>query len=297
MLILPRPAHFPRVSMSLGFRMDRSKAGRKEPLDIVVAVRNDSSSNMTALKIQLTQECRWSAKGQHDKMTRVIASMVVPGSQLGKMKSTPGIGSDGGQSVAPVEANPRTDLMQKLAAGSGLRFQLVVPGNCHLSLQTTNISVTHSVGVMLVTTGCMAAPCVWAPLSVVAWSASTGPVVPLPLATSAVTQQILPALPRHTVPSQTLPNLPRQMVQYLAGPYGSAPTAPTAPPYPHDNPPSVTTYGSAQSVPYQQKSPPPCTTNGSAPGFVPDGQYPSRQPMPYATAVEMDAHGNVTPGL
>lgn len=84
----------------MGFRMDRSVAGLNEPLELNVAVRNDSSSVLTALKIQLQQECHWSAHGEHEKMSRTIVSMVLPWSEFGKMQSTPGTGSGRGQSVA-----------------------------------------------------------------------------------------------------------------------------------------------------------------------------------------------------
>lgn len=52
-------------SVSLGFRTERSVAGLKEPFDLLVAVRNDSSSKVSSLKIQLLQECRWTAQGHH----------------------------------------------------------------------------------------------------------------------------------------------------------------------------------------------------------------------------------------
>lgn len=311
----------PRVSVSLGFRMERSVAGRKEPLDLLVAVRNDSSSKLSSLNIQLQQECRWSAHGHHDKMTRVMTSMVVVlGPEFGKMKSTPGSGtSDRGQSVAPVEESPRSDLMQRLNSGSGVRVQLVVPDNCLFSLQTTNVTITHSVGVMLGTPDCMAAPCIWTPLSVLPSTGTAGPAA-LPGATSAVPPQTVPDLPRNTVPLQTVPDLHRPTAQqYSAGPYGPAPTAP----YPNNSPPS---YGSAQTVPYPRQTvpdlrrptahqysagpygpastapypnnnPPPGATYSSSPGRVPDMPYPSQQPVPYATAVGMNAFRNVTPAL
>lgn len=267
-------------------------AGLKEPLDLLVAVRNDSSSNVSSLKIQLLQECRWTAQGHHAKMARTMAStVIVLDTEFGKMKSTAGSGkSDRGQSVAPVEENPRSDLMQRLNSGSGVRVQLVVPGNCLYSLQTTNVAVTHLVGAMLVTPDCMAAPCIWTSLSVLPLPTGTGPAA-MPGATSAVPPQSIPDLPRNTMPLQSVPDLQRSTAQqYSAGSYGPAPTAP----YPNNSPPPC---GSTQTAPYPHNNPPPGATYGSAQGRVPDMPYPSQQPIPYATAVGMKAYGNVTPGL
>ena len=171
--------------------------------------------------------------------------------------------------------------MQRLNSGSGVRVQLVVPGNCLYSLQTTNVTVTHLVGAMLVTPDCMAAPCIWTPLSVLPLLTGTGPAAMPGAAVS------IPDLPRNTtVPLQSVPDLQRSTAQqYSAGSYG---------PYPNNSPPP---YGSTQTAPYPQNNPPPGATYGSAQGRVPDMPYPSQQPIPYATAVGMKAYGNVTPGL
>lgn len=199
----------------MGFHMERSVAGFNDPKGLAVAARNNSSSSVNKLTIQLKQECIWSADRHQAKKDQTLAStLVLPGSELEGLQWVPGAGNDRGQSVTQI------DLQQQLAAGAGTRFQLVVPGNSLPSLQAENVTITHSVGVVLDTPCCIAEPCLWARLCVV-------PTVSAPEAQPGAMS---------LVPPQALLNLPPQTVQNSAGPYGSARTAQ----YPNNSP----TYGS-----------------------------------------------------
>lgn len=294
-LVLPRPVPAPRVSMSLGFCMERPAAGHNEPLGIAVAARNNSSTSVNKLTLQLQQEVTWSAKGHPAKQENTLASVVVlPGSELGGFQWVSGSGSNYAQSVAPVAADAQNDLQQQLASGGGTRFQLVVPGDSLPTLQVENIKICHSVGVVVDTECCIAEPCVWAPFSVVPTAGAPG----------------LQPGPASLSPAQTLTSLPPQTAQYSAGPYGSAPTdlypnsnpssgitygSSQTVPYPSTNPPSGTTYGSGQTVPYSNNNPPSGVACGSQPGFAPTNvQYPTQQAVAYS-GVEMDEYGHAKP--
>lgn len=249
-------------------------AGHNEPIDLVVAARNDSSTSVYKLTIQLQQEITWSAKKHTSKVEKTLATVIIPPlSELGGFQWTPGKGNDRRQSVAPIEET----VQQQLAAGAGTRFQLIVPANSLPTLQVENIKISHSVGIVVDTECCTAEPAVWVPLNVV-------PMTAAPEAQPGATS---------LVPPQTFTNnLPPQTAHFSAGPYGSAPTAS----YPNSYASSSMTYGSAQTVPYPNTNPPPEMTYGFEPGLDPDAAYRTQQPVPYASAVvEMDEYGHARP--
>lgn len=281
-LFPPGPAPpIPRVSMSLGFQMERSAVGHNEPIGLAVAARNDTSTNVNMVKIQLQQSVAWRAKRHSAKKETTLASIVVPpGSELGGFQWASGSVNNGrGQSVAPVENTGQNGLQQQIDAGAGTQFQLAVPGSSLPTLETENIKISHSVGVVVDTECCIADPCVCAPLCVVP---TAGALVAQPEAMSLA-------------PAQTLPNLPPQAAQpYSAGPYGSA--SPTDP-YPNNSPTSGMTYGSAQTMPYLNNNDAPLgMTYGSAPGgFAPGVQYPTQQAVSCSGVLEMDEYGHAKP--
>lgn len=152
--------------MSLGFRMDRSSIGLNEPIGLNIVARNDSSTAVKSMRIQVKQVTRWTARGHGDSKTRTVASMVVPGAQLGALQWPSQTGNDRGQGMVAVAAGARQHLQEQLSSGTGTRYQLLVPGSSLLTFQTTNISVSHTLGVELDTSFCLGAPCVWTPLRV-----------------------------------------------------------------------------------------------------------------------------------
>lgn len=257
--------------MSLAFRMERSAAWHDEPIGLAVTARNDSSSSVKKVTIELKQAIFWSANGHRSAMDQTLASIpVLPGSELGGLQWAPDTGGDYGRSAALVEEIPHTDLEQRLANGAGTRFQLVVPEYSLPTLQVENINITHSVGVVVHTGCCIAQPCVWVPLTVVQTAAPEAQ----PGATSLA-------------PPQTIPSLPPQTAQHSAGPYGSAPIAP----YPS----AGMTYGSVQTATGPKKNLPSGIACGTEPGLALGMHHPTQQVVQYS-GVEMDEYGHAKPG-
>lgn len=251
--------------------MERSVTALNESIGLSVAARNNSSSSVNKLTIQLQQECKWSANGHPAKKDRTLASEVVlPGSEVGGLQWTPGTGNENGQIVTPIEDNPHSDLQQQLASWAGTRFELVVPGNSLPTLQAENVAVSHSVGVVLDTPCCIAEPSVWTPLCVV-------PMIMGPKAQQGATS---------IVPPQALPNFPPQTEEYPAGPYGSSQTVP----YLSCNPPPSTAYdGPAQTEPYPSNISPPCVGYGGSAQTVPYSDNNPPPGMTYGGSAQMKA--------
>ena len=88
------PSPFPFLlftcsSMSIGFEAHRSVVGINEPVRLTVVARNDSSSSVPSMHIKIVQVCTWYARGHKESKTRTVASMIVPGSQLGVVQRAP----------------------------------------------------------------------------------------------------------------------------------------------------------------------------------------------------------------
>lgn len=282
--------------MSVGFLLDHSLAGVNTPLGLNAVARNDSGSSVNQIEIELKQETIWTARGHRSRKNRTLASVVVPGSELGALQKVVGTGDGRGQSIAAIEDNGRQDLEQKLAAGVGTRFELMVPGHSLFTFQAENVRVSHSVGVVLDTPCCIGAPAVWAPLCIHA-GAREG--VAQPGGGSPVSPGVL----THSSP---------QSVPYSTGPYGPAQTLPY--PSPHDprNVPmqAPPPYFPAQTVPYSSGSYGPSPTApypgpqgtmpGSPPGISygspPSVGYPMQEAVPYGSTVQMDSYGHAKPG-
>jgi len=129
----------------VSYLMERSVAGPNELIGVAVAARNDSTTNVNKLTIQLQQEIVWTAKGHPAKQETNLASVVVPpGSDLGGFQWIKGSAIDYYSQNA---GNSQSDLQQQLAGGGGTRFELVVPGTSAPTLQVENVKITHSVGV------------------------------------------------------------------------------------------------------------------------------------------------------
>lgn len=283
---LPLPpfvVSFRRISMSIGFRMNTSTVGPDDSISLDVVARNNSSSKVNQMLIQLKQETKWNAHRHHDNRTRTIASILVPASELGELQWAAGPGTERGQSVAVVESNARQDLEQQLSAGRSTRVELKVPGNALLTTQAPNISVSHTVGVVLDTPCCIGAPAVWTPLYL---QVGAGGTEVQPGGGSVVLAQAAPCPSPQTIPypagpTQPSPYLAPQTPQYFTGPYGSVQYS-TGP------------YGSAQIIPYPT---PQGATYGAPPGaslgYTPGVQcYPTHQAV---AAVKMDENGRVIP--
>ena len=152
--------------MSIGFEADRSVVGINEPVRLTVVARNDSSSSVKSMHIEIMQVCTWYARGFKEIKERTVASMIVSGSQLGEVQRPAEEGHQRGRSTIAVETAARQYLQKLLLAGAGTRYELLVPDECLLTLETGLIDVRHSLGVRLKTPTCINAPEVWMPLRV-----------------------------------------------------------------------------------------------------------------------------------
>ena len=135
-------------------------------MSVVVVACNNSSSDVNDLEIEIKQETRWYARSHADLRKRTIASVKVPGSQLGELQRAPEKGHERGRSQAAIADAAQRDLEDMLKAGAGTKYELVVPSNCHTSTQTSLIIVRHALVVELKTPNCITSPEVWMPLRV-----------------------------------------------------------------------------------------------------------------------------------
>lgn len=161
-LLFPSLTNSRRASMSVGLQADRSVVGLNETLGLTVVARNDSSVSVKALHIELVQETTWYANGAKDNSVRTIESMVVPGTELRAAE----VGDQRGRSASVVADTARADLQEQLAAGGGTRFEILVPADASLTLQSETIQVRHVLTVRLQTPSCVDSPDVWMPLRV-----------------------------------------------------------------------------------------------------------------------------------
>lgn len=144
------------TSVSIGFQADRSAVGLNAPLGLTVVGRNDSSTRVKAMHIEIRQLSKWTARGSHnvvvpEKHSRTIASIVVPESELGALQRPEKDEGRHGQSAAAGAAGE--DLEQQLAAGGGTRYELWVPGDALLTLQAETFEVSHTLSLWLETGG------------------------------------------------------------------------------------------------------------------------------------------------
>ncbi|CAN0329985.1 unnamed protein product [Ectocarpus sp. 12 AP-2014] len=149
-------------SMSLGFQADRSVVGLNEPVGVTVVARNDSSVAVKNLRVELVQETSWTANGAGDVSTRVVKSVVVPGAELGAAE----FGDQRGRSAAAIADTARADLERQLASGAGTRYELTVPADTSITLNSETIQVRHVLTVRIQGPRCVECPDVWTPLHV-----------------------------------------------------------------------------------------------------------------------------------
>lgn len=152
--------------MSIGFRADRSAVARGGSLGLTAVARNDSSSSVKAMHVELVQVSTWFAYGCKESKTRTIASVVVTGAELGSALAAAKKGNQRGRGPVAVADAARRDLQEVLDAGAGTRYELAVPDKCLDTMKTTMIQVGHSLSVRLKTPSCINSPDVWMPLRV-----------------------------------------------------------------------------------------------------------------------------------
>lgn len=148
--------------MSLGFQADRSAVGRNEPVGVTVVARNDSSTAVKNLLIELVQETKYWAQGSEDCSTRTLTSVAVPLPELAAVE----VGGRRGQGSSAVADAAREELENQLAAGAGSKHEILVPGDASLTFQSETITVRHLLTVRLETPSCVDPPDVWMPLRI-----------------------------------------------------------------------------------------------------------------------------------
>lgn len=152
--------------MSIGFHADRSVIRFNEPLGITVAARNDSSTSVKELRVEIKQVTGWSANSHGSNHKRTVASTVVSGSQLGAIYQAVEKGENRGRSPEVVAEAARVELQMVLASGNGDRLTLVVPDTCKETMDIGIIQVKHMLSVELKTSTFTSSPDVWMSLHV-----------------------------------------------------------------------------------------------------------------------------------
>lgn len=161
--------------MSLGFEANRSVVGHNEPISLVVVARNDSSSAVKEMNIEIKQKISWSASMYNDHRKRTMASIKVSGSQLGELQRASPQGHERGRSPTAIADAARNELQEMLKAGAGTKYELVLPDDCPTTMQTSLINVRHALVVELKTPTFVTSPEAWMPLRVQNNATSTSP--------------------------------------------------------------------------------------------------------------------------
>lgn len=143
--------------MTIGCRVDRLEARTGAAIELNIVVQNDSPVTVNAMHIKMKQQAKWTARSHESSKTRTLASVQVPGSELGGA-GTRAIGSVRGQCAASIAEAAREDVQQGLVAGKGTRYTLLIPPSALLSIETDNIEIIHYVSVKLKTTGFNSSP-------------------------------------------------------------------------------------------------------------------------------------------
>lgn len=163
-----------RTSMSIGFETDHSIVRINDAIELILVANNDSTSQVNAMQVEIVQICTWYAHGYKEKKTRILASTVVAGSELGEMQRAVGTGDRRGRSPDELAGDARRDLKERLAVGAGTRCKLLVPDNCLLTVRTGFVEVTHLLGMQLKTPFYTSSPNIWMHLRVHPASKITG---------------------------------------------------------------------------------------------------------------------------
>ncbi|CAN0089818.1 unnamed protein product, partial [Laminaria digitata] len=157
---------FKKGSMSIGFEADRSVVGINEAVGLTVVARNDSSSSVKSMHVEIVQVCTWYARSYKESKKTAVASIAVSGSQLGEVQRAADKGSRRGRSASAMEDAARMYVQELLAAGTGTRYELLVPNDCLFTLKSGMIEVSHLLSVRLKTPTCISSPDVCMPLHV-----------------------------------------------------------------------------------------------------------------------------------
>lgn len=143
--------------MTIGCQVDRLEVRTDRAIELNTVVRNDSSLTVTSMVINIKQEAKWKARGRHSSKKRTLATIVVPGSEIGGAQPR-ALGSERGQSLASIAAATREEVRYQATAGDGAHYRITVPRSALLSMKIDNIEVKHWLSVKLKTTGLNSSP-------------------------------------------------------------------------------------------------------------------------------------------
>lgn len=146
------------ASVSVGFSVDTLVVWTGETVGLDLAARNDSSRTVTAMDIKIQQLTSWGAQGHKDHRKRTLSSILVRDSSLGALQWPAEGGTRRGQSLASVAEAAREDLERQIAAGTGTRYELFIPRNALLTVQTDLVQVQHFLVVKLQIKGANSPP-------------------------------------------------------------------------------------------------------------------------------------------
>ncbi|CAM9692783.1 unnamed protein product [Scytosiphon promiscuus] len=175
-------------SVSVGFHVDSMVVRTGQAVGLDIAARNDSSRVVTAMDIKIQQVASWTAHGDKDHKKRTLSSILVRDSSLGALQWPAEASARRGQSLASVAESARDDLERQIAAGTGTRYELFVPRDALLSVQTDTVEVRHFLVVKLQIKGANSPPDISTALQV---QMSTVPTA----GTQPETGLLLPSLP------------------------------------------------------------------------------------------------------
>ena len=114
-----------------------------------MVARNDSNFKIKTMRIELKQHIKWEAQGARNISTTSVSTVAVPGSQLVNVQHAIDKTQGRGQDAAVIGRATREDLQARLASGSTVKYEILVPANCTVDVRTANVVVTHSLCVQL----------------------------------------------------------------------------------------------------------------------------------------------------
>lgn len=154
------------LSMTVGFQADRSFAFRGESLGLTIVARNDSSTVVNRLHIEIMQNITWVARGHRAKHQLEVATVIVPGLQLEDVGQGVGAGNERKNSIQKIATEAQKELSELLARGAGARHDLAIAQDALVGMDTPLIKVSHVLSVHLRTPSCVVNPEVSMPLDV-----------------------------------------------------------------------------------------------------------------------------------
>lgn len=162
--------------MTIGYQADRSFAVRGEGLGLNIVARNDSSTAVDKLHIEVLQNTTWVACGHRTWKKQAVATIIVPGSQLGNVGQGVGAGNERKKSFQRIGSEAQKELGELLAQGAGARHELSIVDKALVGMDISIIKVTHVLSVRLETPCCVVNPEVSMPLDIYGTHGALTPV-------------------------------------------------------------------------------------------------------------------------